>query len=227
VTARPVEAGTDLQRRRYSAARHHRPIPTGSSRAGFTLIELLVALTIFAVLSLLAYGGLASVLETGGQLRERSARLGELQRAVTWLVNDLSQLAGRPVRDGFGDPQPALRAQPELEPPLVFTRGGHPNPAGTARSSLQRIAYRRDENRLVRLAWAVLDRAPESTPLEQPLLDGVTDFEVRLLGANEQWLTFWPPAGEPPDTAQLPRAVEVTLEVEGFGRITRLVLTGG
>jgi len=195
---------------------------------GFTLIELLVALAIFAVLSLLAYGGLASVLDGSELIGARSARLGALQRTVTRLVDDLNQAGTRPVRDAFGDPLPALAAGAGATPALELTRGGWPNPTGQPRSSLQRVGYDLVDRTLVRRVWPVLDRAPNSVPLEQRLLDGVTAIELRFRGDRQgRWESAWPPADAAPGHSALPLAVEVTLEVEGFGRITRLVVIGG
>ncbi|HEY5790223.1 MAG TPA: type II secretion system minor pseudopilin GspJ [Gammaproteobacteria bacterium] len=194
---------------------------------GFTLIELLVALTIFALLSLLAYGGLDSVLNASEHTRARAQRLGELQRAMTRLADDFSQLAPRPVRDGFGDPEPALLATSAAEPPLAFSRAGWPNPAGQPRSTLQRVAYRLEERALLRQSWNVLDRAPESRVQVQRLLEQVDGLLLRFRDDQGQWSSDWPPAGEARESASLPVAIEVVLDVEGFGRITRLVATRG
>jgi general secretion pathway protein J len=194
---------------------------------GFTLIELLVALAIFAVLSLLAYGGLASVLDGSELTMQRSTRLGALQATVGRLVDDLEQAGPRPVRDAYGDPLPALSGGGGA---AVFelTRGGWPNPAGQPRSSLQRVAYELVDRTLVRRVWVVLDRAPDSAPLEQRLLTGVDAFELRFRGSRDgRWEASWPPAGAAAGSEALPLAIEATLEVEGFGRITRLVVAGG
>ena len=191
---------------------------------GFTFIELLVALAIFAVLSLLAYGGLASVLDGSDLAGARAARLGELQRAVTRLADDLAQVSTRPVRDAFGDPLPALAS---ADATLELTHGGWRNPTGQARSTLQRVGYAIDDGVLVRRVWPVLDRAPDSLPLEQRLLTGTGDFALRFLAERGgRWESAWPPAGSAVDNAGLPLAVEVTLEVDGFDRISRLVITG-
>jgi general secretion pathway protein J len=194
---------------------------------GFTLIELLVALAIFAVLSLLAYGGLASVLDGSELTMQRSTRLGALQAAVGRLVDDLEQAGPRPVRDAYGDPLPALSGGGGAGV-FELTRGGWPNPAGQPRSSLQRVAYELVDRTLVRRVWMVLDRAPDSAPLEQRLLTGVDAFELRFRGSRDgRWEASWPPAGAAAGSEVLPLAIEATLEVEGFGRITRLVVTGG
>ena len=171
---------------------------------GFTLIELLVALAIFAVLSLLAYGGLASVLDGSDLAGARAARLGELQREVRTALDESY-----------------------VDATLELTHGGWRNPTGQARSTLQRVGYAIDDGVLVRRVWPVLDRAPDSLPLEQRLLTGTGDFALRFLAERGgRWESAWPPAGGAVDNAGLPLAVEVTLEVDGFDRISRLVITG-
>jgi len=194
---------------------------------GFTLIELLVALAIFALLSLLAYGGLSSVLETGDRTAQRLAHLGALQRSVARLVDDLVQLSPRPVRDNFGSARPAFDATAGSDTLVAFTRGGWPNPAGLTRSSLLRVEYGLDGRTLVRRTWSVLDRAPQSEPLEQRLLERVDRFEMRYYDADGRWQGFWPPVGTPAGGTLLPRAIELLIEVEGFGQITRLVVPSG
>ena len=76
---------------------------------------------------------------------------------------------------------------------LQITRGGWSNPAGQPRSSLRRIGYQLEEQELVRYAWAVLDRAQNSEPVEQSLLDNVTEMQLRYLGADAEWQDSWPP----------------------------------
>lgn len=58
-------------------------------QAGFTLLELVVVIAIFAVFSLMAYGGLDSVLKTRAQVEQAQARIAQLQKAYLRLRNDL------------------------------------------------------------------------------------------------------------------------------------------
>lgn len=196
---------------------------------GFTLIELLVALAVFAVLSVLAYGGLQSVLRTQRQLEVQTARLAELQTAFTVMARDLEQIVGRDIRDGFGDAQPAVTTQSDAL--LEFTRTGWRNPLpDSSRSHLQRVAYAIREDHLVRLSWRVLDRAQDSEPVEFPLLDEITTLEIRLLDENNQWHDRWPPdqtASASKRATPLPRAIELTIEAPGWGRIPRLFRVAG
>ncbi|MDZ7686480.1 MAG: type II secretion system protein GspJ [Gammaproteobacteria bacterium] len=96
---------------------------------------------------------------------------------------------------------------------LGHTRWSSRVPGGTIRpvrhrSNLQRVAYRVDEDgRLVRYFWRVLDRAEDSVPIDQVLLEEVQDFRVRLLDAEGEASDTWPGEG----TSPLPAAVEVIL----------------
>ena len=79
------------------------------ARRGFALFELLVAVAIFAIMGVIAYRSLAAVTSTRAAIAAEAARLGDAQFAIALLERDLRQAAVRPVRDGFGQPQPALQ----------------------------------------------------------------------------------------------------------------------
>jgi general secretion pathway protein J len=203
--------------------------------AGFTLLELLVALAIFAVLATIAYGALNSVLTARRAVEAKGERLAALQTALMVMERDVEQAVPREVRDEFGDRQPALIGGGTGTAVLALTRDGWRNPLGLARSNLQRVAYAFNDGRLLRASWSILDRAPDSQPYSEVLLDKVTAVDVRFLGADGQWSGYWPQqtaAGQAAG-AQIalamppPRAVEVSLDVEGWGRITRLFRVPG
>ena len=146
-----------------------RRVATRSGLRGFTLLEMLVALAIFGLLAVMSYGGLASVLEQQFRTEAEAERLAALQKAYLIMQRDIEQVVARPVRDGFGDEQPPLAGDQALE----FTRGGWSNPLGRPRSNLQRVAYAWDDRQLRRYVWQVLDRAQDSQPLGQLLLENV------------------------------------------------------
>lgn len=194
--------------------------------AGFTLLELLVAIAIFAVVALLAYGGLATVLDAREDTAAGAARLRALQQTMLMLQRDLDQLAPRGIRDEYGDHKPALHGGADW---IEFTRGGWSNPAEQPRSQLQRVAYTLRERRLVRAHWQVLDRAQDSAPFEAELLDQVRLLRVRFLDAQGEWQDAWPPlnAQDGNQGAEPPRAVEITFELEHWGSVTRLFRING
>ena len=96
--------------------------------------------------------------------------------------------------------------------------------AGLRRSQLQRVAYALADENFTRASWDVLDRAQDSEPRSARLLAGVTDLEIRYLDGAGEWRPDWPPASTaaPATATRLPRAIEITLDVKDWGRITRL-----
>ncbi len=191
---------------------------------GFTLLELLVALSVFALVSLMAYSGLRSVLQSKQATDQRAQRIQQLQSAVLMLERDLSQIALlRGIRDDFGDVQPPLRHADFGSILLEFTRAGRRNPMGMARSNLQRVAYGIDEEKLQRSSWRVLDRAQQAAPDKVVLLEEVREMRLRYRDEGGEWHEQWPPTGQGPGApTPLPSALEVTLVLEEMGEIRRL-----
>jgi len=190
---------------------------------GFTLLELLVAMAIFAVVGLMAYGGLQAVLTQQVIARDNADRFREIQFAVQQMSRDLYQAAPRPVRETLGDGvRAALLGDARNQYPIEFTRGGWSNPLGQPRAAVQRVAYELDDGRLLRRHWFVPDHTLDEEPVERELLDGVLEFRLRYFSRGD-WSEEWPPGPEAADPAVLPAAVEFTLDLEDWGEIRRLI----
>lgn len=192
---------------------------------GFTLLELLVALTVFAFVSVIAYTGLHMALQGKERTELHAAKLQKLQSAILLLERDLLQFAARPIRDEYGDSQPAIKSADFGDYLLEFSSGGRPNPGGLKRSSLQRIAYGIRDGKLVRFLWSVLDRPSVSEPFALELLDDMREFNCRYLNSDRQWTEQWPPLGG--NASDLPLAVEVSFELETMGEFRRLIPLSG
>ncbi len=195
---------------------------------GFTLLELVAAMAIFAMMSVMAYGGLSALINTREGLNASYQRVQQWQMTVQRLRLDLGQVRARPIRDQFGDPQPALY-EPE-EGRLEFTHGGRRNPLLLPRSNLERVAYYLDtDGRLIRQSWAHLDRAQADTPLELTLLHDIDRLAWRFLDDQDEWLKDWPPnalSNTPNQAIPIPRAVELLLESKRLGELRFLFVTG-
>jgi general secretion pathway protein J len=194
---------------------------TATRLTGFTLVEITVALAIFAVLSTLAYGGLRQLIEAQRQTERFEARLAALQTALRQVEHDLEQAAPRAVRDERGDLQPPFVGS--TDGTLTLTSASWRNPAGLTRSRLRRVAYGLQGGALTRVAWPVLDRAPDTAPETEALLTEVAELGLRFLDEKREWHAEWPPLGAAGgDPAATPLAVELVLELEDWGVVRRL-----
>jgi general secretion pathway protein J len=206
-------------------ARH--PLP---GQAGFTLLEVLIAVAIFVIVGTLALGGYNELVKQSDIVDASAARTRAVQSAVQRLARDFAMLEPRPVREPLGEAiEPALRAEAGSVQIANLTRSGWTNPAGVTRSTLQRVTYLLEDQKLRRDYWVVLDRTLNEKPVSVVLLDRVREVKLRFLDGNRRWHDQWPPLGYlGPDAPRvLPVAVEITLELEDWGEIVRLVEVAG
>lgn len=188
--------------------------------SGFTLVEVLVAVFILALLMIAAYGSVDALLRTRDGLSAQNGRLRELQFAVGMVERDLRAVISRPVREGYGEREPALVGTRDA---IAFTRAGAANPLQLERARIERVGYAWRDGVLVRVGFAVLDRAPATPPLARDLLGKVQRIGFRYFD-GEQWREQWPlPNLLPKPLHALPRAVEVSIACEDYGTITRLI----
>jgi len=205
--------------------------------SGFTLIEVLIALAITAFVAIIAYTSLSSVISGVESTRTAATRNYELNRALMILTRDLRQFTARPVVDEFGVREPALSGGELSRYLLSFTRSGWNNPNGHRRSNLQRVNYLLEDNALWRESYNVLDRVSNSQPQKVKLLEGVEEVSIIFLSSldaidlgdsgkgldTRNWLDNWivdtstPGASLPP-----PAALELSLQIKGWGEIRRL-----
>ena len=191
---------------------------------GFTLLEVLIALAIFSVMSMMAYGGLKTLLNARNGTEQAAIRLNEIQMAFLLIQQDMEHMAPRTVRVGYGT-ESALSADSELEYQITFTRGGNSTPRRPGRSGLYRVAYQLDEDKLIRMIWPALDRVDGSVPQNMVLLHGVSSVAFTTDAESASNLSsviqsVIQPGAQPGDL--LPRSIEMEVALEDWGSITRL-----
>jgi len=189
-------------------------------KSGFTLLELLIAIAVFSLVSVMSYSGLKTVIESNKRIEEKSDQYQQLDRFFLLMQQDFYQMVNRPVRDGFGDLQPALIANSGLADFfLEFSRSGALNIANPEVPLLRRVAYLLENGIVKRRSWQVLDRLQSSESLDVELLDDVNDMQVSFFYADTQAQvqTSNEAVGQ-----GLPKAITITLNVEGIGVIKRV-----
>lgn len=174
---------------------------------GFTLVEVLVALALLGAVAVLAYRGVAALVDGEVRLAGEARHWRTLDAAFARLEADLRQAVPRAVRAGAATEPAWLSAvEPHGASALAFSRAGtefgdEPGRAG------QRIGYRVRDGVLEVVYWPTLDRAQGGPAGAQayPLAEGIAQFRVEHLDARGTWHVAWPQPGE----AALPRALRV------------------
>tara|TARA_R110001592_G_scaffold198448_1_gene446668 strand:+ start:24649 stop:25371 length:723 start_codon:yes stop_codon:yes gene_type:complete len=203
---------------------------------GFTLLEVLLAIGITAMIGLGSWQILNSAIRASESTQIRLAELNALQKTMLIISRDLRQVLTRSIRDGFGDYQPALTTKNEFYA-LEFTRRGWRNPMDDARSNIQRVAYELSDNKLVRHYWSVLDRSQDSEPISKELLTEVNSISIRFMTKSGSWVDEWPSSSSSSSSTtaggaattdplatynELPKAVEISFDLQRFGKVKRL-----
>lgn len=191
-------------------------------QGGFTLIELLVALGVSAVIAVLSYQAIDSMVNVKTSVEEHATQTEKLQRAMWWMEQDFIQLVPRPVEDELGSKIAAFKYRDDTG--VEFSRNAQfatPNSNG----GLLRVGYILENKVLYRLTWSVMDRAPDSKFKKVALLKDVTGFDIELLNANNQWVRSWPVSNQALNA--LPRAIKVTIAHKKLGTLSRLFLGVG
>ena len=191
---------------------------------GFTLLELMVAIAIFVIFSAMAYGGLMTVLNARADIEVSLEDTRTPQMALFRLEQDIEQIRARPIRDDFGDPRPSVILDETQR--LEFTRGGRRNPMNRNVSSLERVGYGLEDERLVRYAWSRLDRVQDTQVTQTVMLDDVINLEWRFLDAQSEWQDQWPvpdpTTGAPALDGAPPQVIELRFETRRWGELRAL-----
>lgn len=114
---------------------------------------------------------------------------------------------------------------------VVLTRAGWANPAGIQRPAVARVSYRLENGVLRRVVWPELDVVPATTPIVRDLLDHVKAVHFRFLTDARQWVDEWPPLTTVTSSGLAgnqmlrirPLAVEVTLDLDDWGTLVRII----
>jgi general secretion pathway protein J len=201
---------------------------------GFTLLELLVAISVLAIVSMIAWRGLDTLVSTRARLAPEGEDVRALLAAFGQLERDLAQ-AANPQLFATTEPPVAVVAVGG-SPALTVTRIA-PGSADAA-TALQVVGYRVQDGVLVRSASRpLLARgalaAEDITNVR--LLDSVKSLRLRIWREGVGWIdpltTGNPPSppsgpGSPASAWPSPPGVEVVVEREN-GRVFRRVLLVG
>jgi general secretion pathway protein J len=184
---------------------------------GFSLLELLIALAVFSVLAGMTYVGLAQLSRTREVLALESERYRQARLLFAELEADLEQLLARPNRDQFGLAQPALQGDATS---INFARFSNAQ-FKAFEADLRRVSWNFSGSRIIRREWSEADPA-HNRMRERVIHDAARALQWRYLDAQLVALPRWPTLASS-DPMELPRAIELSVELEGLGTIRRLI----
>lgn len=186
---------------------------TSSAEQGFTLIEVLVALVLMAVVSLVSWRGLDSVIRIRDHVERDAQRDAAILRVMGQLERDVQMRAPDYVLQGAGAAPTKTGTLPaaidvarNADAPLRFDVV---RAMGTSGASWQRVRWWQESGMLRRASAAPGD----SLPLPQPgpgatVLQSVSAFNVRAYIPGQGWASL--PLGQ---AAQAATGLEFTIDV--------------
>ncbi|HXR55854.1 MAG TPA: type II secretion system minor pseudopilin GspJ [Casimicrobiaceae bacterium] len=160
---------------------------------GFTLVEALVAVTILAIVALIAWRATAAMTDSEARLAGESARWRQLDALMARMEADMRAAIPRTVRHGSAREPAWVAATNDAagNTSLVFSRAG-PDALDAPGSGGQRVGYRLRDGRIEVLYWPRLDNVTTKDPAAYVLAGGVASFRVLQLAPNGQWSDRWP-----------------------------------
>ncbi len=195
---------------------------------GMTLIEVMIAMTIFAAVGALVYGGFAQTSRAKTKLETQLNRYHELSSAMERMVRELSMayvsMHYNPLSSlqsmrtafvgkdsGFGDR-------------VDFTSVSHTRIYRDAKESDQNeISYfltdhpRGDGKVLARRMQARIDAKPQEGGRVEIMLEDVLGFELEYLDpVNWEWQTSWDTMSGTGQVNRLPAQVRIKLTIPGI-----------
>ncbi|WP_020558949.1 type II secretion system minor pseudopilin GspJ [Thiofilum flexile] len=190
-----------------------------SAQKGFTLIEVLIALSIFALISVMSYQALNTLIFTEQQSRHALTALTEVQQAFMMWERDVRQAAPRAITNDFNSTQPSISQGEGML--LEFSANNYYDWSRQRGHTLQRIRYRFSEGKLLRDVWIYPDYAQHTEPQTLVLLDQLINASVEVIksDANQSETST-----ENADILANSNAFSLIIEHKQFGTLTRTVL---
>lgn len=190
---------------------------------GFTLVELLVAIIIFAIIAVISYRTISSLVITKDVVKESLDKWGGVSQVMSRFETARNRIIPLPVRDTDGNLLPALIGKTKLEgsydSQLELTMSGTIGDEIMGSTPPKRIGFRYAGNTVYLVTWPVLNRVITTKPEIDILLTNVTYFSVSYLYQDKQWRDTWPLSAS--DSGSLPVAIQMSMQLKSGESVMR------
>lgn len=196
-------------------------LPAKRHKQGFTLLEVLVALTVFAIVTALAYKGLDSIATTRQRLDQEMRMWRRIELVFDRLNLDVTQVAPRTWKNPAGkeiSPVLGTTSTSGSECQLDIVRFGSDHVPIHLRYRLQKDNFILD---LVPDADTVMTSAGGGTHYgSNVLLEHVERCDMAFMDAKNNWQSHWPLSTAV--TKERPRGIRLRLTLTGQGQFERM-----
>jgi general secretion pathway protein J len=193
-------------------------------QTGFTLLEILVALAVFAILATITSTAMYHAFTTRTRVTTQADHMNELQLAISLIQQDTLQIVDRSVRGNNLHQFPPFTG---LSHYVEFTRGGFVNPENQSQnSSLKRIAFRCQDDKLIRRSRDMIDSPNRSHYQDKVLLTHLKKCHLSYLAHNRQQLTEWQAYAlkQNQNNESLPAAIQLNITMGNQGNSSLLFI---
>jgi general secretion pathway protein J len=193
-------------------------------RLGFTLIEIMVAIIIFAIISVVSYRIISSLVTTKEVAGKAQEKWGNLSLIMSNLGSNINRTIPLVIRNQDGTVLPAVYGNGQLnslyDGQLELSLSGYIGDQVIGSVPPKRVGYRFSGGSLYLVTWPVLNRVLTTKPQIDLLIENVKNFSVSFLYPDNQWRNIWPLAGS--DPTQIPQAIKIVIILNSGETIERL-----
>lgn len=163
---------------------------------GFTLIELMVAIMIFAIISIISYRAISSLVTTKRVVTDAQEKWGGIARAVNKISGAWDRAIPLAARDENGVLIPAMMGKNKLsgnfDSQIELTVSGYIGDPIYGAMPPKRIGFRFVNGKLYMVTWPFMNRVPGNQPQINLLLENVDTFSAGYYYPDKQWRDTWP-----------------------------------
>ncbi|MEM7357798.1 MAG: type II secretion system protein GspJ [Pseudomonadota bacterium] len=185
---------------------------------GFTLLEIVIAVAIFAVIASIIFPGLLQFLEMRERVDEKHHQVVALQKTFQFIANDLRFASNRLAKDEYGEP--AKTTLSVNDDSLLELTAQYPDLSLDGLSVPRRVSWFLEDGVLYRVQSPVLDPDSDTRTMEQTMLEGIEDVEIKVTqivdGRNEEddkW----------EEQSRLPDLIDITVKMPEGLEYRRLI----